>query len=75
MKLRCTSNYRNEPRGLAFEAGQVFDAEPQLRLFLMADAPGCFEPAPEEPEPEPPVARAVRKPARHKMVEEPAVDK
>ena len=42
-KLRCVLGYRNDAQGLVYEAGQVFEAEPQLRMFLMSDAPGCFE--------------------------------
>jgi len=54
-KLRCVLGYRNEAQGLVYEAGQVFEAEPQLRMFLMSDAPGCFEVV---------RARAKRKPRR-----------
>lgn len=42
-KLRCVQEYRNGARGLHYEPGQEFVATPQLRLFLLADAPGCFE--------------------------------
>lgn len=59
-KLRCVGGYRNEPRQLSFEAGQVFDADPEIEAFLMADAPGCFEAAPEK--------KALRTPPDDKMV-------
>jgi hypothetical protein len=43
MKLRCIAPYKNGPMGLAYQVGDEFEPSPQLRLFLLADAPGCFE--------------------------------
>lgn len=42
MRVRCVAHYRNEPRGLDYHDGQVFDAEPAMVAWLMADAPDCF---------------------------------
>lgn len=44
-RLRCVGRYVNDPRGIAYNVGETFDADPVLLAFLMADAPGCFEPA------------------------------
>ena len=41
--LRALGRYVNEPRGLAYEAGTVFEVDPALLAFLLADAPGTFE--------------------------------
>lgn len=41
MQLRCVSNYQN--RELAFNAGDVFEADDKLYRLLMSDSPGSFE--------------------------------
>ena len=46
MRLLCIGRYINEPRGLAFDAGVTFESDEALAAFLLADAPGCFAPAP-----------------------------
>lgn len=46
MRLRAIGRYVNEPRNLAFDAGTVFEADEALASYLLADAPGCFAPAP-----------------------------
>lgn len=42
--LIAVHEYVNGPRGLYYRAGQTFDVTDAEYLFLMADAPGCFEP-------------------------------
>jgi hypothetical protein len=43
-KLKALEEYRGgAQRNLYFAAGQEFEADDDLYLFLMADAPGCFE--------------------------------
>jgi hypothetical protein len=42
-KLRCLQHYDNAPYGLHYKPGQVFEASPELRLWLSTDAPGIFE--------------------------------
>lgn len=61
-KLVCLTKYVNGPRGLVYEAGQVFDASSSLREFLLGDAPGSFEDYV-------PKRKARRKPPRNKAVE------
>lgn len=41
-KLIALSEYHAPSRGLHYKAGELFDADDALYLFLMADAPGCF---------------------------------
>ncbi len=43
MRLKAIGRYVNEPRGLAFDAGTVFEADEVTAAYLLADAPGCFE--------------------------------
>lgn len=40
-KLKVVSEYIG--RGMHFPAGQILEPDDDLYLFLMADAPGCFE--------------------------------
>ena len=42
MRLRCLSNYRNDPRALVFVEGTEFDIDDEIAEFLMRDAPGVF---------------------------------
>jgi hypothetical protein len=65
-KLRALAAYENGPRGLHYKAGDEFEATPQLALFLMADAPGCFEPVVEVVD-----VKAVASPPVDKMVRTP----
>lgn len=72
MKLRCTGNYINGPRNLVYRKGEVFDASPDLRAFLLADAPGCFEELEEPSETAekgldaPPMDKAIKSPPKKK---------
>lgn len=65
--MRCIAQYVNDARGLRFQPGQVFDADPALAVFLMADAPGCFEMAEAAP-----AGKAPKRPAADKAVHEAA---
>ena len=60
MRLLALGRYVNEPRGLAFDKGVTFEADEALAAFLLADAPGTFEPAPE--------AKQVAAPPRDKAI-------
>lgn len=51
MKLDVLSDYRNEPRNLAFQKGQVIEVDVQIAAFLMADAPGAFAEHKDKPAP------------------------
>ena len=67
--VRCLKNYRS--RDVVYEAGKVYLIEQAEFGYLDADAPGCFEIAPEMiPEPkaldEPPIDKMVRKPKAKK---------
>lgn len=68
VRLRALGRYVNEPRGLAFDAGTEFDAEPAMLAFLLADAPGTFarvEPASKQVA-APPADKAIRAPEHSK---------
>jgi len=69
MKMKCISPYRC--RDVVFAVGAIFDATPEERLFLKADAPGCFEDY-VEPVPE---VKAVREPPMDKAIKEPPAAK
>lgn len=43
MKLKAKGRYSNEPLGVAYEAGQVFEVDEAMANLLMADSPGSFE--------------------------------
>jgi hypothetical protein len=64
MKLRCILPYTNGPQGLVFKPGDEFEPVPSLRLFLLADAPGCFEVV--KAMDAPPADKAVRQPKAQK---------
>ena len=67
MKLKALGRYVNEPRGLAYDAGTVFDADEATAGYLLADAPGCFERVVLAKQVEaPPANKAVRTPERSK---------
>ena len=68
--IRCVAQYINDARGLRFQVGQVFDPDPALRAYLMADAPGCFEAVDAAP-----AVKAPKKPAADKAVHEAAQTK
>lgn len=51
MKLDVLSDYRNEPRNLAYRKGQVIEVDVQVAAFLMADSPGTFAEHKEKPAP------------------------
>lgn len=59
-RLLCIGRYVNEPRGLAFDVGVTFEPDEALAAFLLADAPGCFAPAP--------AVKAVDAPERDKAI-------
>lgn len=42
-KLKCVAAYRNDPRGLIYQPGELFEVDDEAFAFLMADAPGCFK--------------------------------
>lgn len=62
IKLRVKGSYVN--RGVAYSPGQVIDVSDEEARFLMADAPGCFEPVRNTRR-----RKRVRKPPQNKMVE------
>lgn len=65
--LRALGRYVNEPRGLAYNAGDVFDADPSMASYLLADAPGTFEQVVQGKQVEaPPANKAVKAPERSK---------
>lgn len=70
-KLIARSEYVNGPRGLHYRPGETFDATDAEYLFLMADAPGCFE-AYVEVEPE---GKAIDAPPADKMLRQPKAKK
>ncbi len=59
-RLLCVGRYVNEPRNLAFDVGVTFEPDEALSAFLLADAPGCFAPAP--------VVKAVAAPTADKAI-------
>lgn len=63
MKFLCVGRYVNEPRGLAFDVGVTFEADEVTAAFLLADAPGCFAPAP--------IAKQVTAPTADKAIKAP----
>lgn len=48
-RLRATGRYVNDPRNLAFDRGDEFDADDELAEFLHRDAPGAFKEMKEPP--------------------------
>lgn len=65
MALRCTARYINAALGIAAATGDVVELGADLEAHLLADAPGCWEAAPEAapaPPDGPPVDRMVRRP-------------
>lgn len=60
-KMRCLVRYENLPRHMVLAAGTVFEATAEMRTFLLADAPGCFEDVVEEVKAldEPPANKAI----------------
>lgn len=68
-KLIAKHEYINGPRGLHYHAGEVITVTDAAYLFLMADAPGCFEP---EVEPE---VKALDAPPADKMLRQPKAKK
>lgn len=67
VKLRALGRYVNEPRGLAYNAGDVFEADQATAAYLLADAPGTFERVVLAKQVEaPPANKAVRTPERSK---------
>ncbi len=70
-KLKCISNYVNQPAGLVYVAGQTFEVDDAMALFLRTDSPGSFKPYTE------PKAKRKAKPkaAADKSVKEPDDEK
>jgi hypothetical protein len=66
VRLRALGRYVNEPRGLAFDAGTEFDAEPAMLAFLLADAPGTFEQVLAKAATAPPADKAIKAPDKAK---------
>lgn len=64
-KMRCLNRYENLPHHMTFAAGTVFEATPEVRQYLMADAPGCFEDVEDvKALDEPPRDKAIKAPRR-----------
>jgi hypothetical protein len=74
MRLRCVRGYVNGPRGLVFQVGEEFEPSPQLRLFLLADAPGCFEVV-EAASAVDRMAKALDEPSANKAIQRPRAKK
>ena len=68
-KLIARAEYHNGPRGLHYVPGDAIEPTDAEYLFLMADAPGCFETAPE------PTAKAIDAPPADKMLRQPKAKK
>ena len=66
VKLKCLHDYVNPPRQLHFRKGDVAEVPAEVAAFLMRDAPACFQEV---------KGKAVRKPAKDKMVKGPGKDK
>lgn len=73
-KLRANADYENGPRKLHYRRGEEFEASDDLMLFLMADAPGCFEVVTPLAPVEPP-AKALDAPPNDKMLRKPKAKK
>ena len=75
VKLNVVQPYRN--REVSYPAGQVIEVSTELAAWLMADAPGCFEPEvkPKAVEAPPVNKKAVELPPVDKMVRAPRVKK
>jgi len=67
MKLKCIAPYRNDVRGVIYRVGDVFEVTAEMKRFLLADAPGCFEEAVEK--------KALDVPPANKMMDEPTTKK
>jgi len=77
-KLKALEEYRGgAQRNLYFAAGQEFEADDDLYLFLMADAPGSFaDVVDDKVKGHPPAeAKAVDAPPVDKMLHEPKAKK
>jgi len=66
MKIVCKFNYKNGALGLNYKAGDVVEVDDALRLYLMTDAPGCFEAVQEKAPAKPKRNKAVRNPRAKK---------
>jgi len=67
VKLRARGRDGNEPRGLAYNAGDVFEADQATATYLFADAPGTFEPITQAKQVDaPPANKAIKAPERSK---------
>lgn len=64
-KLKVLSEYIG--RGMHFPVGTVLEADDALALFLLADAPGCFEEMTDETQ----EMAAIDAPPKDKMVRAP----
>jgi hypothetical protein len=65
IRLRALGRYVNEPRNLAWNKGEVFEADADLAAFLLADAPGTFERVAESK------SKAITEPAMDKAIKSP----
>ena len=65
MKLSVKQFYRSG--NVAYVPGETLEVDAEHGAFLMRDAPGCFE----EVKPR----RSMRKPPKHKAIEEAQVEK
>lgn len=64
MKLLLLEDYYSSRGG--YKAGQVIDVPDRDALWLLADAPGCFEVVEEKAMDAPPVDKQIKRPARKK---------
>ena len=60
-KIKCLSNYRNSARGLFFEAGESYEMDDSLVLYLKGDSPKSFEFSPAKKTAKPKRTTAVKK--------------
>ena len=67
MKLKVKALY--QCRDTTYQPGSIIDVPEEEAIFLLSDAPGVFEKY------HPRKAKRVKRPPRHKMVEEPAESK
>ena len=68
-QLIANEEYILPPRNLHYKRGEVFEADDNLYLFLMADAPGVFAVYAE------PESKAMTEPPANKMMSAPKAKK
>jgi hypothetical protein len=79
IRLQVVSTYR--ARQVAYQKGTIIEVTEDEAEFLLRDAPGCFEIAPdipradEPPADEPPAGKAPKRPPLDKMISDEDTDK